>query len=851
MTFWFVSSAVLLAALIGLRFLLRGRVSPALQYALWGLALLRLLIPGTVFPAPASLENLTERTQLSRDLETLGDVDLLYYREDYGTVEGFRPGRHWGDASVVLAEDAAWEDYSRLDLTRHWKTVLTGVWLAGVAAVGGTFLVSNLSFSQRLRRSRRKVDIKPYALPVYVCEGLKTPCLFGLFRPAVYITPEVEAHETKLRHVLAHEETHYRHGDVLWGALRGMCLALHWFDPLAWWAAKLSRQDAELCCDAGAIRRLGEDERADYGRTLIGLTVRRAGRFDMLSCATTMTGGKRAIKERVAMIAKNPKTKMVALIVVIVAVFAAALCLFTGAKEETEAVFQAKILEIGDGWYLVEAEPGDVFRYGGRATVPMRNMEPSPEPLTGDMVEVQFRGPVLETDPAQITDVTGIRVVRQAGAPDMVTIGDGLSSTYVPGGVTDPETVAELWRLYRRLGPTGAAAELDRTRLRYGPLDVSFSRDGELIGWVMLWGPYGLTGTQYHEISGAEELYDAAFAARRAQERAALDSAAPLGQEAAAFLRYVETADFDWQAAIEADSDDVMALLSALREYVGAHDLNDWEYTSLLRSTKGLDGAYAEGFQSVLDALYARDPDRYLDLWETLTMERQNAALPFAAFAGGERVYGEMNLANAMNWMWLSHPAATLSADLDHDGTAERILVCEAKSEGVTLGATVTAVDRSGAAQWTCALNTAHAGWGSVFLCRSDDGQDRLLYYRPNYSTGVGEYYWDLSDLQTGSLREGLLQFATVTRNAFDMDPAEMADFAAEVNAMLARSVLVASTDGGTLRVGPASAEPYYERFSAFLDDPLVTYPAGAALAEKLEIYKAWMISQWEDAARQ
>ena len=42
---WIVSSAALLAVLIALRQVLKGKISLRLQYALWGLALLRLLIP--------------------------------------------------------------------------------------------------------------------------------------------------------------------------------------------------------------------------------------------------------------------------------------------------------------------------------------------------------------------------------------------------------------------------------------------------------------------------------------------------------------------------------------------------------------------------------------------------------------------------------------------------------------------------------------------------------------------------------------------------------------------------------------------------------------------------------------
>ena len=48
MTEWIVSSSALIALVVLLRRLLRGRIGLRLQYALWLLVLLRLLIPGTV-----------------------------------------------------------------------------------------------------------------------------------------------------------------------------------------------------------------------------------------------------------------------------------------------------------------------------------------------------------------------------------------------------------------------------------------------------------------------------------------------------------------------------------------------------------------------------------------------------------------------------------------------------------------------------------------------------------------------------------------------------------------------------------------------------------------------------------
>ena len=48
MTEWIVTSSLLIVIVLLLRRVLRGRISMGVRYALWGLVLVRLLIPGTV-----------------------------------------------------------------------------------------------------------------------------------------------------------------------------------------------------------------------------------------------------------------------------------------------------------------------------------------------------------------------------------------------------------------------------------------------------------------------------------------------------------------------------------------------------------------------------------------------------------------------------------------------------------------------------------------------------------------------------------------------------------------------------------------------------------------------------------
>ena len=174
-------------------------------------------------------------------------------------------------------------------------------------------------------------------LPVYAAAGLPSPCLFGLLRPAVYVTPEAAADPAMLRHVTAHEYTHFRHGDHLWSFLRCAALVVHWWNPLVWLAVALSRRDGELACDEGALKRLGDGERAAYGNTLLALVTAKPGPGELLCFATTMAGDKKSLKERVSRIARAPKRWLWAAVVVVLVTALACTCAFGQAAEPEDA----------------------------------------------------------------------------------------------------------------------------------------------------------------------------------------------------------------------------------------------------------------------------------------------------------------------------------------------------------------------------------------------------------------------------------------------------------------------------------------------------------------------------------
>ena len=85
-----------------------------------------------------------------------------------------------------------------------------------------------------------------------------------------------------------------------------------------------------------------------------------------------------------------------------------------GFSNEAHQVFQAEILEIHDGNYLVKPVEGSwELSSADRIEVSIRNVHPSPEPEIGDVIEIEYAGEILETYPAQIADVYGIKVIEK------------------------------------------------------------------------------------------------------------------------------------------------------------------------------------------------------------------------------------------------------------------------------------------------------------------------------------------------------------------------------------------------------------------------------------------------------
>ncbi len=331
-----ITASALIVLVLLLRVLLKWKVTARVQYALWAVVLIRLLLPVSLFSSSISVL----RWMPEPEAAPVTQSQQAPSNSVVTTVPVLPSGQTLPSDPVIRAEGSDLP----VSPAPSWQFEPRYVLYIGWAVAGAWMLLTNLRFWRNLRRDSVPVELEGVPLPVRQCASLSTPCLFGLLHPTIYLTPDCLEDETKLSHVLAHEYTHYRHGDHLWAALRCLCLVLHWFNPLVWAAAVLSRRDCELACDEGALARLGEEERTAYGRTLLSMATSTGS--SPLRAATTMNLGKRSLRERIVLIANRPKMTVLTLLVVLLVLALAVGCTFSSPTEtETNDVSVADGVE--------------------------------------------------------------------------------------------------------------------------------------------------------------------------------------------------------------------------------------------------------------------------------------------------------------------------------------------------------------------------------------------------------------------------------------------------------------------------------------------------------------------------
>ncbi len=365
-----ITSSVLILVLLVLRLIFGKKVRRSIIYAAWALVALRLLIPIQIgqfdFSVLTAARPLTETVTEIEGLRVIGQNEreaetqvILDYIQHDQTVfnpetqiliqESLERNENKEEIATHISKTQSLENTfvpeAREQVQRQVEEqtnfvsvgqVATTLWLAGVVVMAVWFAVVNFRHGRMLQKDRQRLDCDS-PIPVFVSDKVGSPCLVGLLRPVIYLTPESATDETTRHHVLTHELTHYGHGDHIWSWVRCVCLCVYWFDPLVWLAAWCSRRDCELACDEGALKRLGEDERIAYGKSLLDVVSHASAPAHLMQTATAMNETKEQLKQRVNFIVKTPKWSLVAAVCMVLVCAIVAGCATAGAVTETQS----------------------------------------------------------------------------------------------------------------------------------------------------------------------------------------------------------------------------------------------------------------------------------------------------------------------------------------------------------------------------------------------------------------------------------------------------------------------------------------------------------------------------------
>jgi beta-lactamase regulating signal transducer with metallopeptidase domain len=174
--------------------------------------------------------------------------------------------------------------------TIGWAGALVALWIIGVAVIGLRLLVGIIRLRLLSSRATMVTDggwlhtAHLLARRLGLTRGVTllrgdreaVPMTWGVLSPVVWLPPAADSWPSDVRNaVLSHELAHVRRRDAATQWIANVAVALHWFNPLVWIAARALRAERERACD-DAVLALGAAP-DDYASQLLDM-VRLLGR---------------------------------------------------------------------------------------------------------------------------------------------------------------------------------------------------------------------------------------------------------------------------------------------------------------------------------------------------------------------------------------------------------------------------------------------------------------------------------------------------------------------------------------------------------------------------------------------
>lgn len=281
-------SAVALVLLIIKRLLL-DKIAPSVQYALWLVLIVRILLPvragvNVLFPFPVWLEVWKAKAERSLSSAYSGMYD----------VAGNRHILPMYGAAPVSVTDWLFVVYGIGILAALLYYAIAYIRLRLIIARGA----AEASVQERVERVAEKYGLR--SVNVRLVEGITSPFVCGVIRPMLVLPGNGEVSELVILHELLHMEHHDPAKNMIWCVFR----ALHWCNPFLWYVVNRIENDTETCCDQRVLECIEGEERRLYGKTLLAMANNRYARMPGTS---SISNGEKNITRRIEAIARFKK----------------------------------------------------------------------------------------------------------------------------------------------------------------------------------------------------------------------------------------------------------------------------------------------------------------------------------------------------------------------------------------------------------------------------------------------------------------------------------------------------------------------------------------------------------------
>ncbi len=326
MTAWLIQHTIVACVLVIIVTVIsRCRLcSPAFRHVLWLAVLVKLMMPPLVtwpWTVP-SLLNTPDRVNDPRPLHDLAAATLHTADDDAVKL----PAPTVNTSFEMLQErtgvhEAVPPSYDFPEVVGGYEQTARAalfVWLAGAAAMAVFRLVHVFRFHRMLARA----DPAPAWLTRHVSElaetfgvrcseavlvpGIRTPELWCVGPPKLLWPARLSGvpDPARWRSVVAHEMAHLHRRDhyVAWLELVAGCV--WWWHPLFWYVRNRLRENAELACDAWALRAC-PDSRRLYAEMLIYVSQLVSGGASPSQALTLGVLRRRMFERRLSMIMKD------------------------------------------------------------------------------------------------------------------------------------------------------------------------------------------------------------------------------------------------------------------------------------------------------------------------------------------------------------------------------------------------------------------------------------------------------------------------------------------------------------------------------------------------------------------